>query len=173
MSGDGIARELAGPDRPLSIVEMAGVLGRLCWVELQGFRILGEMAAGAGHLDPTSAVFSSSASMAHGWRACQLEALLPVSTGLPSPEEVTGPGGEAVAGFCEAMATWGAAGPEELYASASAWYHVLGDGYQLRAAQLRQESDGPISRALSRLIADVSAVARSIPRPSPVPVREA
>jgi hypothetical protein len=71
----------------LKLLDSARCLGGLRAVELACFARLGERAP---HLAaPDCARWAASSSLAHGWRASLLEGLLPVSVGLPSPQDLT------------------------------------------------------------------------------------
>ena len=83
------ARRLAlqAVSEPLSLAESADLLGRYRFVELECFAQLGERAARCER--PEVARYLSGAARAHAWRAGLLEALLPVSVGLPAAAELT------------------------------------------------------------------------------------
>jgi hypothetical protein len=144
---------LAGPDRPLTLLESARVFGGLRHLELELFTQLGRRAPEAQ--SPSVTVWASSASMAAAWRASLLEGLLPFSKGLPGLEESTrsaGPLTDAVLGRLEAAATdetLAAFVAGELYPALLAAYGSRGDG-------LAPAADEPVRLALSRLTADLS-----------------
>jgi hypothetical protein len=151
-----VVAELSGPARPLTIEEMAFVLGGFRFVELSAFERLGRLASEERSLEPAVVTFASAASMAHAWRAAQLEELLPVSVGLPGVDECTRPQGPQSRHFVAELSLEGAA----------SWYRTLAAAYRRRAGHAHPSADGPIIRVLRRLEADILAVAGDI-GPSP------
>ncbi len=161
MSGD-LLEALAGPARPLSLLESARALGGLRWVELASFELLGRLAAGggdAGSLDASAAVWASGASLGHAWRANELERLLPVSVGLPSAAECTVAPGRLVEGFVGELARHVAAPGEGL----ACFYDLLVSAYEVRAAHPLEAADGAVVRTLGRLVADLRNAALPTP----------
>ncbi len=136
-------------------------------MELEAFGTLGKFAvarqgaAGA----PELAVWASGSSLAHAWRAEQLESLLPVSVGLRGADECTmSPGGvvsEWVAGLVRACSVGD--GAPIVPGGADNWYGLLAGAYERRAAYAHPSADGPIVRVLGRLAADVRCVAAEYP----------
>lgn len=149
-----LAGELAGPDRILTLLEIAAVLGGFAHLELRLFGRLGEMAPKAA--SPELCVWASAASMSAAWRAGQLAGLLPVSTGLPGTDEVTVSPGPLVDGVCEAL---DGAAVDEAFVTwmAAAVYPGLLAGYEARRATLSPAADGPVDQVLGRLVADVQS----------------
>lgn len=95
MSLDGAVVELAGPSRPLGIVDLATRLGGLRYLELVSYERLGRLAA-EGDMSVSLALFMAKAALAHAGRGDLLGSLLPVSPGLPDAAELTVCPGEAV-----------------------------------------------------------------------------
>jgi hypothetical protein len=167
---DGLLEQLAGPRRPLSLLELGRVLGGLRWVELEAFRVLGErakvMPAEPGepglavHPGPALAMWASASSMAHAWRALQLEALLPVSVGLPTARECTGSPGPAATDWVASLGSAVAGTDDDGRGVVVGWYGVLAEAYGLRVGNSHPSADGPVVRTLGRLGADVLSVAR-------------
>jgi hypothetical protein len=167
--GPALLDELGGPARPLSLLELAHVVGSLRWVELQAFARLGGEAT-SGALPPPLAVWASSASLAHAWRADQLLSLLPASTGLPSPEECTTAGGPAVEAFVGRLRAASAS------TATAAWYAELASAYERRAEFAHPAADGAAARTFVRLAADIRSGPLAGPSRAPVTpaaVREA
>jgi hypothetical protein len=142
-----VVDELAGAVGPLPIERLAFVVGGLRWVEMRGFEVLGRLATGPEEIAPAARVWASSASLAHAWRAAQLEALLPVSVGLPRAEKCTRAPGPLTAQWC------GRLGLEQ----ASSLQAVLAAAYARRAGDLRPGADDPVAGTLARLVADLVA----------------
>ena len=163
--------ELAGPRRPLFLVELAGVLGGLVYVELAGHERLGRLAASLARSgDAAGAVWASAASLAHAWRAAQLERLLPVSRGLPDAASVTVCPGPATAEWVERLEL---SNVDRLYAELSGFYAELSAAYARRLAFVHASADGPVVTTLERLVADLSRFAESSPAGSRSQVTEA
>lgn len=161
----GLAAELAGPARPLTMLEAGSVLGGLRFAELSLFEWLGGVARSLEADDDVA--WASAGSLRAAWRASQLEVLLPVSVGLPDAGAVTVAPSPAVAG---AVAQLGAGDVSE---TASSWYEALLAAYRQRLAFLAPAADPPLERVLSRLVADLEAE-RSLPqRASEPPGRNA
>lgn len=138
---------LAGPAEPLGLVALAHVLGGVRYVELEAFRSLGQLSAEAG-TKPAVAVRASGAALAHAWRARQLEALLPVSAGLPGAADVTLSPGPAVDALLGRL--W--AGDPEVTAGLSV---VLAATYRRRLAHPHPSAEPFVARTLGRLLHDV------------------
>jgi hypothetical protein len=148
--------ELSGPDRPLWLQDVAGVIGGLRDVEMALFCWLGRIAptlTSAGEV-----AWASGASLRAAWRATQLEQLLPVSVG------VAGAGGEAAPPDTPLGAAGEALGPAPAASGsstvlrlASAWYEALLQAYSFRLERLSTAADGPLERVLQRLVADLEA----------------
>ncbi|MHB1986580.1 MAG: hypothetical protein ACYCSF_01135 [Acidimicrobiales bacterium] len=161
------------------MLELTRILGGLRWVELEGFALLGRLAvAGLPPPGPLRArkaelaVWASASSLAHAWRAGQLEALLPVSVGLPSLRESTGPPGAAVAEWTGLLSSGVEQEAEKPPGAVSRWYELLAAAYETRAAHAHPSADGPLTRTLERLVANVHAVTGDYPAEFPHPGRE-
>jgi hypothetical protein len=147
--------ELRGPDGPLTMVDIAGVIGAFRDVEMALFSWLGRAAGSLKAADDV--VWASSASLRAAWRAAQLEQLLPVSAGLPDAEPATASPGTAVAAALEALrALVPPALPEAAGRLASAWYAALLDAYGSRLDRLAPAADGALERVLRRLVTDLA-----------------
>ncbi|MGH9298051.1 MAG: hypothetical protein ACRDZP_08770 [Acidimicrobiales bacterium] len=161
MSSPGLLDVLAGPPRPLSLVELARVLGGLRWLELQGFERWGRLAIEPW--DKAVAGWASGASLAHAWRASQLEALLPVSVGLPSASQSTCPhspeleetAAETLPGDPVGPAPDGGKAERTTPADPLRLLGLLASAYRVRLAHPHQSADKPVLRVLSRLVSDV------------------
>lgn len=142
---------------PLTLLESADLLGRYRYVELAAFAALGERARSCS--DPALACYLAGASLAHGWRARQVEERMPVSVGLldvaactrsPSPEVdealalLAGPGDDA----------------DVLDGLLGALYPAMDEGYALRAVAASPACDPPVVRLIGRLRCDLDAVRR-------------
>jgi hypothetical protein len=141
----------------LSLLESAGALGSLRWLEIEGHARLGALAAGAS-VSPRTAVWASGASLAHAWRATQLRELLPVSAGLPGVDESTqpAPSGAAVAQALEvAVLTRDSS-------ALSQWYRALSAAYSALSAGVGEAAGAPARRMLNRLAADADREAGEI-----------
>jgi hypothetical protein len=171
--------ELAGPARPLSLLESAYVLGGLRWVELEGYSLLGirsvaeANAPGAGEMQ--FALWAAASSFAHAWRAEQLLSLLPVSGGLPAAEVCTRSPGprteEAIGAFAGEMS-----GPERRaarYAALASWYAALVVAYERRSTFIQLSTDGPLVTTLLRVLADLRSVTAALGLISTSTVRKA
>ena len=180
MTGGELAN-LGGPSRPLTLLESARVLGGLRWVELEAFKMLGAFAVsppgsgfgpGSGP-GPEITQWASGSSLAHAWRATQLEELLPVAAGLPGAEECTTSPGLA-AGQWLATLRAGLVGVDAGAAeSVPEHYGQLAAAYELRASNAHASADGPVLRTLERLSGDVRSIAREYLRVGGTMVREA
>jgi hypothetical protein len=149
----GIAATLAGPDRPLKMQEVAGVIGRFRDVEMVLFSWLGRTApklAVAGEV-----TWASGASLAAAWRASQLEQLLPVSDGLRSVRAVPSLETPLRAGLETLVSFVPSGGPEEVPELVGQWYAVLLEGYSYRLGRRSPAADGPLGRIFERLVADL------------------
>ncbi|MHB8245709.1 MAG: hypothetical protein ACYDGN_10220 [Acidimicrobiales bacterium] len=154
-----LREELGGPARPLSLWETARVLGGLRWVELQGFEVFGRLGATAGVPasadEPSVGVPASAASLAHAWRAAQIESLLPVSSGLPGADECTREPSPLVGEWVGGLRSATAAPSDGLAAAVRSWYGDLEAAYEARLAHVHPGADGPVQRILGRLLADL------------------
>jgi hypothetical protein len=154
---EALAPVASGRAGQLSLIESAGALGSLRWLELEGHARLGALAA-AGSLSPRTAVWASGASLAHAWRAAQLRELLPVSAGLPGVAESTQPAasGSALAHDLEVALL--AADSSAL----SQWYRALSAAYSSLSAVAGEAGGAPARRVLNRLAADADREAGEI-----------
>lgn len=172
MIADRLVSELAGPARPLLMLDVGPALGGLRFVELALFEWLGQAAATLE--EDHEAAWASAASFRAAWRASQLEGLLPVSVGLPNAELATAPSGPLVAGSIAELAEGRqpdpvpgvgrqpGAGPArrrpgEVPDVASSWYDTLLAAYRHRLVWTAPAADGPLERVLCRLVADLEA----------------
>jgi hypothetical protein len=140
--GDDVVAGLRGPDGPLAMIQMAGVLRGLLRVELSLFSWLGRAARSCG--SPEEVVWACSASLRAGWRAAQLETLLPVSDGLA----------------CEKLESGGPEmdfGQGRVLDVAAAWYEVLEASYRFRLDHLSPAADGQLGRVVQRVISDLES----------------
>lgn len=139
---------LCGPDRPLEMLEVGEVIGRLRAAELSLFRWLGRLAPTlpAAH----EAAWASAASLRAAWRATQLEPLLPVSAGLARPEEVA--------------ATAEPSGGDRVLDEAGRRYGELAGAYRYRLERLSAAADGAVERCLRRVLGDLEAEATALQR---------
>lgn len=154
---------LAGPERPLTLLESAAVLGGLRFVELSAFVRLGSLARD-GDLAPAAVVWSAEASLAHGRRASDLEVLLPVSAGLPSAAECTkSPDGEVTA-FLGALEQVSDPFSDEGAACLEFLHRLLGRAYALRSSHGSPAADRAQRRVLERARQDVDRIADSFAR---------
>lgn len=138
-----------------SLLTTARLLGRMRYVELAAFSRLGRRAPTAG--EAALAGFLAGASLAHAWRAAQLETHLPVSTTLPGPDELTvspGPHLEAALDLLDRADD----GPL-LTALAEVLYPAMLAGYDARRAVASPASDPPLRRTLGRVRHDLAALA--------------
>ena len=153
----------------MKLLEGASYLGALRAVELACFE---RLAKRAPLLEPAScAAWAASAAQAHAWRAGLLEVLLPVSPGLPSPEELTVlPGGALFAELAGALPDLeDRAGPRDgdspqdtgpalVVGLVGRLYPALLDEYARRRNDCAQAGDGAIGRAIARAFADLELV---------------
>jgi len=148
-----LAAELAGPLRPLTLIESAGVLGGLRYVELRLFTVLGRRAPIATPAE--AALWAASASLAAVRRAGELAVLLPVSKGLPDADTLTRPPGNLAEA---ALADLEAAEAERTLVARTAHplYAALAGAYGSRADAAAPAADAPAAAVLSRLAADVA-----------------
>lgn len=162
----------------MNILESAKTIGALRAVELACFERLGERAPLLS--PPSCARWAAAASLAHAWRASQLEELLPVSVGLPSLDEVTvlpdGPLGAeldlTLPALGDAVRLAGDARPSESAGEAaeagdarafvaelsSRLYGQLLAEYSRRLEVSSPASDGAVLRTLGRVVADLEVV---------------
>ncbi len=138
---------LGGPPSALSIRGLAKVLGGLRFFELAAFEHLGIIASEGRDqgLEPNERVWAASASLAHAWRAAQLEALLPVSVGLPNAGECTRSRGPEIDDLVAALD----------YRSAAHIYGVLASSYERRIEFPHAAGEPFVLRTLSRLLDDL------------------
>ena len=155
----------------LSLLDSADLLGRCRYVELAAFSLLGRRAPGCE--GPAVVAYLAGASLAHGWRAGQLEALLPVSTGLPGAAELTR-SPAASTDLALELATAPGGDAELLDALLGAIYPSMSAGYAERLSAASPAADPPVARTLRRLLADLEElrregelVARGLPVPEP------
>lgn len=173
LPGADVATELGGPDRPLQMDEIAGVIGSLRDVEMALFSWLGRRASSLSSAGDI--VWASGASLRAAWRSAQLQQLLGVSVGLPSPAGATTTPGSATAMALGALGAFvapdeqarpsadpdGAPAGEPAHASgdvpgiASAWYAALLAAYLGRLGRLSTAADGALERVLQRVLADL------------------
>lgn len=142
---------------PLTLLESASLTGRYRYVELELFSALGRRAASC---EAEVSVYLAGASLAHSWRARELEARLPVSVGLPGVVELTrSPSGELDAAVALAVAP--GAGAEVLDAVVGALYPAMELAYAERVAAGSPVSDPPVLRLLARLRSDLEDLRRA------------
>ncbi len=164
-------------DAFLTLHESAAGLGRLRYVEVGFFERVGRRAA---HLEPSAvAIWAEGASLAAAWRAELLAELLPVSVGLPKSDELTCSAGAAVDLVLDRLGPpareagrdtgpvlvptghgrhGGApAGPALVEHVATTFYPGLLAAYESRRAACSPAADGPVLRAMVRVIADLHA----------------
>lgn len=151
-----VAADLGGPDRPLMMEDIASVIGALREVEVALFSWLGSTAPS---LESSAEVaWASGASLRAGWRATQLEPLVPVSVGVPGSGGDTASSGTALG---TAVASLGQSrpqsGPGAVAGLALEWYDALLRAYEFRLGRLSAAADGPIERVFQRLVADLRA----------------
>ena len=137
--------QLEGPDRPLRMAEMAGAIGRLRGTERALFGWLGRSAV-VCELAPV-ATWASGASLRAAWRSSQLEALMPVSAGVPAAGARTG--------GLAALDELPAAVDTSLLEVAVRWYGLLGHAYRFRLGRLTRAADGHVERVLRRVVVDL------------------
>lgn len=138
--GEEVVAGLRGPDGPLAMIQVAGAIGRLVGLELALFAWLGRTSPSCG--SPEEVVWACSASLRAGWRAAQLETLLPVSKGL----------------VCERVENiWHEMDFRHgtVIDVAAACYEVLEASYRFRLERLSPAADGQLGRVLQRVIADL------------------
>jgi hypothetical protein len=151
----------------LNLVESSRQLGALRAVELECFRRLGGRAA---RLEPAScARWAASASLAHAWRASLIEELLPVSAGLPPPEELTvlptGTLGDELARALPEIESVPAPGVgrrddgwQLVTELAGRLYPRLVEEYTRRLEKCSPAADGAVARTMRRAVADLESV---------------
>lgn len=136
---------------PLSIFELADLLGRYRFIELALFTVVGEGARRAD--DASLCVALSGASHAHAYRADLIERQLLVSVGLPSVTESTRSPSPA---HTELITTLRTVDSEELAVFvAMVWYPMMLDVYQAHLENCGDPSDGPTRRMLGRIAFDL------------------
>jgi hypothetical protein len=165
---------LFDPVGSLKLLETSRHIGALRAVELTCFRRLGERAP---ELVPAScARWAASASLAHAWRASLLEALLPVSRGLPGLAELTVLP-EGLLGECLARALPEPDNVSSVPAAPSGsrdsppdnglklvfeltgrLYPLLLAEYALRLELCTPAADRPVVRTIGRAVADLEVV---------------
>jgi hypothetical protein len=154
----------------LNLPEASKYLGAVRAVELACFRRLGERAR---WLEPAScARWASSASLAHAWRASELEVLLPVSVGLPGADELTVlptsaladelaralPEGAGKLAGAESRDSQTVSGPRLVADIVERLYPLLLVEYARHLLRPSPASDGPMLRGLGRAAADLEAI---------------
>ncbi len=145
-------------NRPQTIQEMAGLLGRYRYVELTFFAITGR--AVLRSKSPAMAVQLSAVSHAHAYRAELIERRLLVSDGLDHVSESTKSPGEEHDALLDSLEELSA---EELAAVlALAWYPAMLAAYRERRVLCNPASDGPIGLMLSRMIFDLGSSVASL-----------
>jgi hypothetical protein len=131
----------------------AEFLGHYRYVELECFERLGALAPRVEQ--PFLASYLAGAARAHAYRAALIEALLPVSVGLPGAVELTiSPDSRLEGAFEELLDRDEEALLGELVLVA---YPALLAGYRARFARCSMFSDPPLRRCLVRLMADLAA----------------
>jgi hypothetical protein len=154
---------VTSPPAPLTILELAGRLGRYRYVELALFTFAG---AGAGRAaEPSVCIALSEASHAHAYRAELLERRLLVSDGLPHAEESTTAPGAVLFGLIDALA--GLDGVELARELARVWYPAMLADYRRHLDGALLPSDGPVRRMLGRLVFDLERSADELGRVLP------
>ncbi len=141
---------------PLTLLESADLLGRYRYVELSLFSALGRRALSC---EPQLAVYLSGASLAHSWRAGEVESRLPVSVGLPGVVALTRSPAPEIDEAVEVLVGEGA-GSDVLDALLGAFYPAMESAYEERAAAASPVADAPVLRLLARLRADLAALRR-------------
>jgi hypothetical protein len=148
--------ELGRPDRPLTMEDMAGVIGAFRDVEMALFSWLGRIAPTLSSADEVG--WASGASLRAAWRAAQIEQLLPVSVGVPCACDTSASRRPALGACLEALeACTPPNGPGNVSGIVSHWYAALLQAYKGRLAHLSAAADGPLERVLQRLVADLEA----------------
>jgi hypothetical protein len=142
---------------PLTLLASVDLLGRYRYVELALFTALGDRSASI--TDPPIRRYLAGASMAHGWRARVIEDLLPVSVGLPGTEASTRSPSPAV-DLAIARLVADGADLSVLHAVVETVYPQMAAGYRARIDVGSPVPDGPVLRALGRVLDDLSSVAR-------------
>lgn len=136
----------------LTLVELAALLARYRRVELALFEALGSAATKAS--TPELVLALATASRSHGFRACLVEALLPLE-GTPAGSAV-GPPSEHERSLTAGLEAMDAEG---LAAVASrVWYPAMLVGYRRHCEHATSPGDGPTRRLLQRLISDLEHV---------------
>jgi hypothetical protein len=140
---------------PLTLLESIDLLGRYRYVELAAFAAIGGRATSAEA--PAVQRYLAGASLAHGWRARVVEERLPVSVGLPGTEACTRSPSPSVD---RAIALAAEPGPDSsiLDCLARGLYPAMAAAYRERIAAASPAPDGPVVRALGRIVADLEAV---------------
>jgi hypothetical protein len=139
----------------LTIHESAALCASYCALERGLHAFVGRTAAREG--PAVARRFLASAAMAHGWRAGLWEALLPVSPGLPSCNDLLA---EASARLSPRLSPLGDVPSGELVTLlACGLYPALAGEYELRAASVSEVSDGPVALAAVRVAADLRSFA--------------
>ncbi|HWD24953.1 MAG TPA: hypothetical protein VG368_05785 [Acidimicrobiales bacterium] len=141
--------------RPLTLLESADLLGRYRYVELAAFAAIGARVTKS--TAPDAQRYLASASLAHGWRAGTVEARLPVSVGLPGTDALTrspSPQVDRVLALCVEP------GPDVavLDALVRGLYPAMAAAYRERISVGSSVSDGPVVRALGRIVTDLDVV---------------
>jgi hypothetical protein len=139
---------------PLNLLDSAALLGGYRYVELSCFARLG---ARAPEAPPALAGYLAGAARAHAYRAGLIEARLPVSVGLPHAGELTVAPDADTDALLDAIFTGSDARCCEVLGGAL--YPSMLAGYRAHLDRCSPFADPPVSRLLSRLVADLEAVA--------------
>jgi len=141
--------------RPLSLFESNDLLGRYRYVELAAFATIGARVTSS--TAPDVARFLAAASLAHGWRARTVEALLPVSVGLPGTDALTRSPSPRIDAVLAVVVE-----PEPDTAVVDGLvrglYPAMAAAYRERISVGSPVADGPVVRALGRIVADLDVV---------------
>lgn len=138
--------------RPLSLVEGADLAGRYRYVELALFETLGARAAESERAEV--ALYLSGASLAHAYRAQIAETILPISPGLVERGWTRSPGPV----FDEVLDELASPGDDLIDAVVGVVYPAMVAAYGSHLDGATGISDGPMRRALRRMIADLAGV---------------
>ncbi len=145
-------------EAPLTLNQLAVVLGRYRFVELILFETVGRAVRAC--LDPSLTVVLSGASHAHAYRARQIEELLLVSAGLADAAVSTAPADEA---HRDALEKVDVLDPKMLASClVNLWYPLMADSYQQHLMRCNRVSDGSVRRLLLRLIFDLGTITEEL-----------
>lgn len=137
------------------MLESADLLGRYRYVELAAFAAIGARVTSS--TAPDVARYLAAASLAHGWRARTIEARLPVSIGLPGTDALTrspSPQIDAVL----ALVVEPGPDPAVVDGLVRGLYPAMAAAYRERISVGSPVADGPVVRALARIVADLDTV---------------